>query len=86
MGDDIFFAFMRRQRFSFRKPSNTKALTLESSQKIVRGFFQWLLKLLKDDFGDEIKRAKSMDPVEGSYLLDCRANKDEVLLILRTLF
>ena len=86
VGDDIFFAFMRRQRFSFRKPSNTKALTLESSQKIVRGFFQWLLKLLKDDFGDEIKRAKSMDPVEGSYPLDCRANKDEVLLILRTLF
>jgi hypothetical protein len=84
--DDVFFAFMKRHRFSFRKPSNTKAMTLEKGQKLVRGFFQWLLKLLNDDFGDGIKRTRVMDAVYGRYPLDCRANKDEVLLFSLSLW
>lgn len=79
--DDIFYGFMKRERFSFRKPSNTKAMTLEVAQKTVRGYFQWMLKLLKDDFGDGVPHAKAVDPVEGSFPFDCRCNKDEVQLL-----
>jgi hypothetical protein len=80
---DYLLAFLGRNGLSLRMPSCTKPMTLELGIRISRGYFQWFLKVIKDDIGDGIKRARVMHPTQGRFPFDCRYNKDEILSILR---
>lgn len=75
-GIDFFLAFLRRQGLALRVPSCTKPMSLENGILTCRGFFQWLRKLIRDEFGQ--KHAKEMHPEEGRFLFRLRYNKDEV--------
>jgi len=75
---DIFLAFLKRNELAFRRPSNVKPMSLEESQKSVRGWFRWLKELLDGTIEVEIGEATVIDPILGRFPFDCRINVDEV--------
>lgn len=77
--EDLFYAFLKRQRLARRKPSNIKSMTLKESQQLVRGFLQYLLSILIGLILVAVgSKSPTIDPTFGRFPLDCRLNKDEV--------
>ena len=76
--DDIFFGFLWRNKFSFRKPSNVKSLTKAESMKRIRGFWKWLIKLYKGEIPIVIGESDEILPKYGRFPPLCRLNSDEV--------
>lgn len=78
---DFFADFLRRQRLALRVPSCTKAMSLDEGVLAARGWFQWLRKLIRDEWPNGAKYALAMTADEGRFKIDCRLNKDEVHFI-----
>ncbi len=76
--DDIFFGFLWRHKFSFRKPSNVKTLTKAESMKRIRGFWKWLIKLLKGEIPIALGESNQILPKFGRFPPKSRLNSDEV--------
>jgi hypothetical protein len=77
--DDVFFGFIWRHGFSFRKPSNTKSLAKSEAVKRLRGFWLWIIRLLSGSIPIYIGDLNVTDDARyGRFPLDCRWNKDEV--------
>jgi hypothetical protein len=78
--DDVFYGFLVRQGFSFRKPSNTKSISKSEATQRLRGFWLWLIDLFSGKIPITLGTSSSIDPVFGRFPLSCRWNKDEVPL------
>lgn len=78
VSDDVFYAFLWRHGFSFRKPSNVKALSKTESVLRMRGFFNWTMDLLAGKIPVSIGETDEINPKFGRFPLICRANSDEV--------
>jgi hypothetical protein len=73
---------LQRRGLALRFPSCTKAMSLENGIAVCQGYFQWLYSYLRDELPDGKRARAPLDPVYGRYPLECRINKDEVLLPL----
>ncbi|MFI5419844.1 MAG: hypothetical protein ACHQ1H_02640 [Nitrososphaerales archaeon] len=76
--DDIFFGFLWRCGFSFRLPSNVKSLAKSEAVKRIRGFWCWLIRVLKGDIPISLGETDSIHPKYGRFPPRARRNKDEV--------
>jgi hypothetical protein len=76
--DDIFFGFISRQRFAFRKPSNVKSLSKIESVKRIRGFWRWLCQLFRGALPLSLGETSAIVPKYGRFPPKCRKSKDEV--------
>jgi len=78
ISDDIFFGFLWRNKFSFRKPSNVKSLTKAESMRRIRGFWKWLIKLFKGEIPIALGESDAILPKYGRFPPLSRLNSDEV--------
>jgi hypothetical protein len=78
ISDDIFFGFLWRRGFSFRKPSNIKSLSKTESVKLMRGFWIWLFRVLSGEIPIPIGETDAIDPKYGRFPPRARKNTDEV--------
>lgn len=74
MSKKLIRSFLKRNKLALRSDSCHKAVSLEQSIKVARGYHKNYHKIISDKTGTQF------DPVFGRFKLDRRCNKDEVFI------